>query len=288
MEQERYYARGQKGYPRRLMAYPDMPSGLYVRGNLPEDEKPGVAIVGARTCTPYGRAQAAYFAQVLSQNGVAIISGLAYGIDAAAQEGALKGCGKTYAVLGCGTDVCYPKQHAALRQSILQDGGGVISEYPAGSPPLSWHFPIRNRIISALSDLVLIIEAKEKSGSLITADYALEQGKTVFAVPGRISDPNSYGCNRLIAQGASLALSPEDLLEELGISKQKSKKKENKLPSYGGDTKKVLDALDSDRQSLSELARKTGLAIGTLSGILLALQIDGAAKEGPQGYYQRV
>ena len=182
--------RGQEGYPERLMPFADMPSRLFVRGALPADEQKTAAIVGARICTAYGKSQAAFFAQVLAANGVAVISGLACGIDAAAHEGALRGKGKTFAVLGCGVDICYPKQNYPLMRRMLENGGGVLSEFPPGAEPLPWHFPIRNRVISALADVVLVIEAKEKSGSLITADYALEQGKTEVGAyePGSVAE----------------------------------------------------------------------------------------------------
>ena len=193
---------GQEGYPERLMPFADMPSRLFVRGALPADEQKTAAIVGARICTAYGKSQAAFFAQVLAANGVAVISGLACGIDAAAHEGALRGKGKTFAVLGCGVDICYPKQNYPLMRRMLENGGGVLSEFPPGAEPLPWHFPIRNRVISALADVVLVIEAKEKSGSLITADYALEQGKTVFALPGRTTDATSRGFTRNDSRGA--------------------------------------------------------------------------------------
>ena len=156
--------RGQEGYPERLMPFADMPSRLFVRGALPADEQKTAAIVGARICTAYGKSQAAFFAQVLAANGVAVISGLACGIDAAAHERALRGKGKTFAVLGCGVDICYPKQNYPLMRRMLENGGGVLSEFPPGAEPLPWHFPIRNRVISALADVVLVIEAKEKSG----------------------------------------------------------------------------------------------------------------------------
>ena len=207
--------RGQEGYPERLMPFADMPSRLFVRGALPADEQKTAAIVGARICTAYGKSQAAFFAQVLAANGVAVISGMACGIDAAAHEGALRGKGKTFAVLGCGVDICYPKQNYSLMRRMLENGGGVLSEFPPGAEPLPWHFPIRNRVISALADVVLVIEAKEKSGSLITADYALEQGKTVFALPGRTTDATSRGCNRLIADGAAALITDSwDVLRE--------------------------------------------------------------------------
>ena len=165
---------------------------------------------------------------MLAANGVAVISGLACGIDAAAHEGALRGKGKTFAVLGCGVDICYPKQNYPLMRRMLENGGGVLSEFPPGAEPLPWHFPIRNRVISALADVVLVIEAKEKSGSLITADYALEQGKTVFALPGRTTDATSRGCNRLIAQGAEMRFTRND---SRGAGREKGRDKKSRTAS---------------------------------------------------------
>ena len=156
--------RGQEGYPERLMPFADMPSRLFVRGALPADEQKTAAIVGARICTAYGKSQAAFFAQVLAANGVAVISGLACGIDAAAHEGALRGKGKTFAVLGYGVDICYPKQNYPLMRRMLENGGGVLSEFPPGAEPLPWHFPIRNRVISALADVVLL-QPPDRAGS---------------------------------------------------------------------------------------------------------------------------
>lgn len=274
----------QEGYPERLMPFADMPSRLFVRGALPADEQKTAAIVGARICTAYGKSQAAFFAQVLAANGVAVISGLACGIDAAAHEGALRGKGKTFAVLGCGVDICYPKQNYPLMRRMLENGGGVLSEFPPGAEPLPWHFPIRNRVISALADVVLVIEAKEKSGSLITADYALEQGKTVFALPGRTTDATSRGCNRLIAQGAEIAISPETILEELGVKKAGTKRAAPR-PRYGKEAEMVLKTLAAEPQNLAQLAGSTGIPLQELTGILLALEIDGVIAENPPGVY---
>ena len=290
--------RGQEGYPERLMPFADMPSRLFVRGALPADEQKTAAIVGARICTAYGKSQAAFFAQVLAANGVAVISGkpIAFcplsnskysrlgGIDAAAHEGALRGKGKTFAVLGCGVDICYPKQNYPLMRRMLENGGGVLSEFPPGAEPLPWHFPIRNRVISALADVVLVIEAKEKSGSLITADYALEQGKTVFALPGRTTDATSRGCNRLIAQGAEIAISPETILEELGVKKAGTKRAAPR-PRYGKEAEMVLKTLAAEPQNLAQLAGSTGIPLQELTGILLALEIDGVIAENPPGVY---
>ena len=261
--------RGQEGYPERLMPFADMPSRLFVRGALPADEQKTAAIVGARICTAYGKSQAAFFAQVLAANGVAVISGLACGIDAAAHEGALRGKGKTFAVLGCGVDICYPKQNYPLMRRMLENGGGVLSEFPPGAEPLPWHFPIRNRVISALADVVLVIEAKEKSGSLITADYALEQGKTVFALPGRTTE---------------IAISPETILEELGVKKAGTKRAAPR-PRYGKEAEMVLKTLAAEPQNLAQLAGSTGIPLQELTGILLALEIDGVIAENPPGVY---
>lgn len=201
-----------------------MPEGIYVNGNLPDPGLPAVAMVGARKCSSYGKAQAEYFAKTLAEYGVQIISGLAYGIDSYSHQGALLGKGRTFAVMGCGADLCYPRENQALYRKIIETGGGILSELPSGTPPRPWNFPNRNRLISALSDLVLIVEARERSGSLITADFALEQGKSVMAVPGRVNDALSEGCNRLLAQGAGVAWSVQAVLDELGISEKAEKR----------------------------------------------------------------
>lgn len=170
-------------YPERLRVHRGMPKGLYVRGRLPAADRPAVAVVGARRSDSYGNETARRFARELAAKGVQIISGMAWGIDGMAHKGALEAGGDTFAVLGCGVDICYPPGHQSLYEELLIKGG-VLSEQPPGMPPLAGHFPARNRIISGLSDLVLVVEAREKSGSLITADQALEQGKDVYAVPG--------------------------------------------------------------------------------------------------------
>ena len=213
----RYVAREDREYPEQMRNYPRMPLGLYVLGNLPDPEKKTVAIVGARMCSPYGRAEAIRFGEELAAKGVQIISGMAFGVDSWALLGALHAGGKGFAVLGCGVDVCYPKESYHIYRRIIQESGGILSEFEPGDSPAAWHFPIRNRIISALADVVLVVEAKLRSGSLITADYALSQGKSIYAVPGRNRDELSCGCNRLIAQGAGIAWDPEIILEELGI-----------------------------------------------------------------------
>lgn len=201
-------------YPRRLLHIPDRPFGLYVKGRLPEDEKRSIAIVGARNCSEYGRYLAENFGAQLAAAGVQIVSGLAKGIDGLAQAAAIHTGGSSFAVLGCGVDVCYPASHQNLYEQILGKGG-ILSTHSPGTPPLAFHFPPRNRIISGLSDAVLVIEARQKSGTLITVDMALEQGREVYVVPGRVTDRLSDGCNSLLLQGAGAALSPAQLLQEL-------------------------------------------------------------------------
>ena len=206
-----------EAYPQRLLELSDFPYALYVKGNLPDPASRKAAIVGSRRCTPYGEKYAVEFGKVLAQYGIEVISGLARGIDGMGQRGALMGNGKTFAVLGSGPDVCYPREHIGLYMDILEQGGGILSEYPPGTPPLAWHFPERNRIISGLSDVILVMEAGEKSGSLITVDMALEQGRDIYALPGPVNSSLSRGCNYLIQQGAGLLTSPEMLLKEWGI-----------------------------------------------------------------------
>lgn len=210
----KFYHFGDSMYPEKLRLIPDPPYTLYVKGNLPIQGVRTMAVIGARTCTEYGRMAAGHFTEAFARNGVQIISGMARGIDGISQQIALNNGGKTYAVLGCGCNVCYPPENRALYEKIFETGG-IISEYPPDTQPASSLFPPRNRIISGLSDAVLVIEAKEKSGTLITVDMALEQGKDIFAVPGRISDSLSHGCNKLIRQGAGIATSPMEILNEL-------------------------------------------------------------------------
>lgn len=173
-------------YPKRLRNINNPPKVLYVRGNLPDPNKKAVAIVGARATSDYGSTLSKTIAKILALNDVEIISGLAIGIDTNSHIGAIEAEKPTYAILGCGVDICYPSYNQNVYEKILDDGGGIISEQPIGTPPLPPFFPARNRIISGLADAVIVVEAKEKSGSLITADFALDQGKTIFACPGRV------------------------------------------------------------------------------------------------------
>ena len=203
---------GKEDYPQRLMNIYDYPLCLYYYGSLPGDDRPTVAIVGSRQNTTYGYNVANTFAASFAGMGIQVISGLARGIDGASHVGALKAGGYTCGVLGCGVDICYPRDNIELFTRMKQQGG-VVSEYSIGTPPHPGQFPVRNRIISGLSDVVIVVEARKKSGSLITVDSALEQNKEVMVVPGRIGDSLSEGCNGLIKQGASIITCPEDILE---------------------------------------------------------------------------
>jgi len=196
-----------------LVGVEQAPSHLWVRGHTPS--MPGVAIVGTRRCTEYGRSIARALGYAVATAGWPVISGLARGIDAAAHAGTLDGGGDGFAVLGCGTDVIYPADNRGLADRLLEHSGGLISEYPPGTPPAPFRFPARNRIIAGLSAAVVVVESPITGGALITARMALDQGKDVLAVPGDITRTTSEGCNRLIRDGAHPVLSPEDLIESL-------------------------------------------------------------------------
>lgn len=211
-----------EGYPMHLKELSGSPAELYYIGSLPDDNIPSVAIIGARNCSGYGRQMAREFAREIAAAGIQVISGMARGIDGMAQQAAVSVGGKSYAVLGCGVDICYPKENKELYVKLM-DSGGIISEYPPGIPARAEHFPLRNRIISGLADALLVIEARERSGTLITANMALEQGREIYALPGRVTDSLSYGCNRLIYDGAYPAVRPYEFIDEF-LSRYESKK----------------------------------------------------------------
>lgn len=286
-DEVRRVQRGKPGYPERLTEYSGMPRELFVRGELPGRE-PAVAIVGARMCSQYGRIQAQEFARVLSAHGVSVISGMARGVDGSAHGGALEAGGATYAVLGCGLDICYPACNRHLYETIPKTGG-LISEFPQGTKPLRRHFPMRNRIISALADIVLVIEAKEKSGSLITADFALEQGKDVFAVPGRVTDALSAGCNRLIAQGAGIACSPWTLLEQFGVLQENRMRTEkNTVLGLARDLDLVYSCVDLQPKDLHTILEEVPFSAEKTMEILLELQLAGRISEPFRNWYVKV
>ena len=278
---------GDSRYPKKLKEIINAPDALYVKGKLPEENEFLAAIVGARCCSEYGKAEALKIAGHLSDCGVKIVSGMARGIDGSAHYGALKENGTSYAVLGCGVDVCYPSEHQNLYDEILIEGG-IFSEYPPGRPPIAAQFPQRNRIISGISDIVIVIEARERSGSIITADFALEQGKDVYALPGRISDSLSRGCNRLIKDGAGMILSAEDLQKDLCLSRKICGANEkNKRKPLEKQQMVVYSCLDLHARSMDEIILKTGLELFEVSSILLELIQKGYVREIFKNHYIR-
>ena len=283
--QVRFVVSTDEHYPKRLRNIATAPYALYVKGKLPEEDALSVAVVGARECSPYGESMAREFSKSLASKGVQIISGMARGVDGAAQKGALEVGGASYGVLGCGVDICYPREQIGLYME-LQEQGGVLSEFPVGSSPLPQHFPARNRIISGLADVVLVMEAKEKSGSLITADMALEQGKDVYALPGPINSRLSKGCNWLIKQGAGVLFSPEELLEELGFSHglKEENEKQNKFV-LETEENIVYSCLGFYPQNLEQLIRATKYPVAKLLDILMSLELRGMIKEISKNYY---
>ena len=270
-------------FPERLREIPESPGCIYLKGRLPDPVEMTVGIIGARDGTEYGKMVARTLAKELSEYGISIIIGMAYGIDTAAHEGALLGGGKTYAVLGCGVDICYPAINRKL-YSKIQEEGGIISEYPEGSPPLPHHFVARNRLIAGLSDILIVVEAKERSGTFITVDRALEQGKQVFVVPGRITDPLSRGCNRLLMEGASLCLSKEDILSCFSIEAGKDNEKK---PNLKGEEKRIYNALDLEGKHIDALYKELGIPLQSLYSVLVKMEIEGYCESFSSSYYRK-
>lgn len=274
-------------YPEKIKLITDPPYGLLYRGYLPNHNKRTVAIVGSRKRSAYGEQVARMLSEKLAMAGVEIISGMALGIDADAHKGAIQGKGRTYAVLAGGADVCYPATNRYLYDAILCNGG-IISEYPMGTQPLPFMFPMRNRIISALSDCVIVIEAREKSGSLITADYALEQGKDIYAVPGRINDGLSRGCNLLIKQGAGIIYDVEDFIKEwLCIEKTQACQMDFKKNVLEKEELLVYSLLDFCPVGMGTLMNQTSYGFAQMIAVLEHLVQLGYIKETIPGYYVR-
>jgi DNA processing protein len=292
-------------YPEKLKKIYDPPFALYVKGRFPKEERftweeglpwegpKCLAVVGSRECSGYGAGMTGYLAGAVAREGIGIISGLARGIDTHAHEGALSVGGKTYAVLGCGADICYPRENFNLYMAISEDGG-IISEYAPGVKPISCNFPMRNRIISGLSDGILVVEAGKKSGALITVDMGLDQGKDIYAVPGRVGDRLSEGCNNLIKSGAKLVSSPDDILEELLNNYKKNDAKCNNndfalctINNYMLETqgKIVYACLGFEPVHLGEISAKTGLPLEVCMEQLLLLELNGLIVQKTKNYY---
>lgn len=301
----------EKEYPARLRDIPDAPPFLFYRGELPGKDKPAVAMVGSRKCSIYGREMCLKFSESLAAAGIEIISGMAAGVDGFAHRGAIKAGGKTYAVLGCGVDVCYPAMNRDIFDALSgktdkgifaeedkksgdeKKYGGIISEYYPGDKALPYNFPQRNRIISGLCDILLVVEAGKKSGTFITVDHALEQGREIFAIPGRIGDTVSDGCNSLIKNGAMMATEPDDIIEELKshyemlltVEKRKKKTVKEKLSA---EEKEVYERMQPVPIGINEISGLTGVGYEKLSVILIGLELKGLIKEVGKNLYIRI
>jgi DNA processing protein len=272
-----------RGLPRALATIFDPPAGVFVRGGGPLEllDAPSVAVVGARACSPYGAQVARMLGRELAAAGLVVVSGLARGVDAEAHRGALEAGGRTVAVLGCGIDRDYPASHAELAGRI-RVSGLIVSEYGPGVEPAPWRFPARNRIVAGLSQATVVVEARERSGALITADLALEEGREVFAVPGEITSALSAGTNRLLALGATPLLETLDVLRSFGIDPAERPQPEGL--SEAGAT--VLEALGDGPASIDELVAPTGIGAGAVAAALSELELAGMAAEGV-GRYRR-
>jgi DNA processing protein len=285
---------GSPGYPPLLDEIYDPPLVLYGRGRLEILANPCISIVGTRKPTLYGMQMAQGIAADVGGRGITIVSGLARGIDAAAHRGCLEGGGTTIAVLGCGIDIVYPKEHRQLTQKILEKGL-LISEFPPGASPTPQNFPIRNRIISGLSCGTLIVEAREYSGSLITARLAMEQNRELFAIPGNLTSPQSFGPNFLIKQGAKLVQSWRDIIEELPpdlrqeiFSKEDAKPSAPELELLTESELSLINLLKQDEATqFDKLYKSSGLEIPRLSDLLLKLETGGWIRQLPGNLYIR-
>jgi len=274
-------------YPQALLDQEDPPLLLYAKGRLALFNQPAVSIVGSRNATRQGEANAEAFAEALSGAGIAVVSGLALGIDAAAHRGALKGSASTIAVIGTGPDRIYPARNQDLARTIAEYGL-IVSEFPVGMPPLAANFPRRNRVIAGLGLGCLVVEAAERSGSLITARLAAEAGRDVFAIPGSIHSPLSRGCHALIRQGAKLVESAQDILEELRLSPAAALSTAKQDASGGIEETPLLRALGHDPCGLDGLIETTGLTAERVLAMLLVLELDGRVAQLSGGLYQRL
>lgn len=302
-------------FPEKLKVIPDVPFMIYYKGKLPKQDIPSVAIIGARECSSYGEFVAGELGDLLGGQGIQVISGMARGIDGISQMKAIEAGGASYAVLGCGVDVCYPKGNKGLYEELLVKGG-ILSTYPPGTSPQARLFPARNRIVSGLADVLVVIEARRRSGTSITVDMALEQGKDIYALPGRVTDRLSDGCNKMIKDGAHVLLSPEDFLLDLQsllptkmkqlaletsmILSQKEKKCSGEECENTGEDKTdsvvkyILEIMDFYPQSIENirtaLRERFQLEIKQeeLVSQMMYLCITGMVRQESQGWYSKV
>lgn len=272
-------------FPEKLKHIPYAPLFLYVKGVL-DISSPSIAVIGSRKPTEYGKEVARKFCTALAKEKMVIISGLARGIDGIAHKSTLEVGGITIGVLGSGLDVIYPREHETLYHQIVQKNGTIVSEFPLGTRPKKENFPIRNRIISGLSDAVLVVEAGKKSGTLITVKWALTQGKEVFAIPGNIFSSQSEGTLYLIKSGANVVTSPEDILEFFGIEKKEKSRASRVTEKVSPEERRVLDALSTYPITLDELILKTNLSPSELLSILTELELKDLVEFLPGNFVQ--
>lgn len=300
-----------EGYPEKLKEIPDAPLGIYYKGKLPAKNCLAVAIIGSRDCSEYGSRVAAKLGRSLGERGIPVISGMARGIDGISQQAAIEAGGESYGVLGCGVDICYPQSNQKLYQKLLERGG-LLSTYPPGTQPMPKNFPPRNRIVSGLAMAVVVVEAALRSGTSITVSMALEQGRDVYAVPGRITDRLSEGCNKLIKQGAEVYLDPESFIEELqetyflqcispmkkrrddgeskeGESGEFSRNSECEKHDLSSELMQIWEVLDETPKTVEEIKAliREEIPLSVCSVRLMELTLSGKAKQVSGGYFCR-
>jgi DNA processing protein len=274
---------GHPSYPRLLAEISGRPSLLYVRGELAAADDTSVAIVGTRRATPYGRQAAERTAAELAQAGITVVSGLARGVDAAAHRAALEAGGRTIAVLGSGPDVIYPAEHRRLAEQILESGA-ILSEFPPGAKPDAQNFPARNRIVSGMTLGTLIVEAPARSGALITASFAADQGREVFVLPGSIFAQTSEGTNALLRDGARLGRDGADILEDLGLGGGGSVATQSQMV-LDDNERRLYAALGKEARHIDELAEEAGLSAGAASALMLTMELKGLVRNHGAQYY---
>lgn len=276
-------AYNEPGFPARLRELRHSPPVLFVRGDVVEGDRLAVAVVGTRRPSPYGRAVGEKLGRELAEHGVTVVSGLARGIDTCAHRGALAGNGRTLAVLGSGIDVCYPPENRRLFDEVGSHGA-VLTEFNLGVGPLAMNFPKRNRVVSGLSAAVIAVEAGERSGVLNTVAWALDQGRFVFAVPGRITDATSIGTNRLLREGARPVAAAAEVLRELGVA---LKPAERVALPIADDEKPVFDFLTGDPVHVDEICQGLGMPVSKLLGVLMQLEVKGLVRQLPGKLFVR-
>ncbi len=281
------FTKSDKGYPKNLLEIESAPLVLYVLGEILEEDENAIAVVGSRKMTSYGREVATLFSSEFASVGVTVVSGLARGIDTVAHKSALEAGGRTIAVLGSGVDIIYPPENKKLTLDITENGA-LISEFPLGYPALRPNFAFRNRIISGLSKAVLVVEGERKSGTLLTASHAAEQGRTVFFVSGQITSPMSGAPEFLIKNGAKIAFSPSDVLEELDLQFRVDRKEVSKVAPDDTTESAIIEALSREPLHLDEIARILGLEVSLISAKLSLMEIKGLVKNLGVGEYKKI